>query len=60
MPSAAVGSFLVRIAPPLGLGTVQLDTEGPCAGFVCENNIPPGSTDISRFGSWRAYREAMV
>ena len=55
MPQAALGSFLALIAPPLGLGSVQLADGNWVKGFVCEGAGLQGATDISHFGGWRAW-----
>lgn len=50
LPSGAVAAFLGTIAPPLGLGTVELE-DGPHLGFIAE----AGATgeDITAYGGWR-------
>ena len=58
MPTAALGSFLALIPPPLGLGSVQLADGTWVKGFICEGAGLAGATDISAFGGWRAYRAA--
>lgn len=55
MPAAAVGGFLALIAPPLGLGSVQLADGRWVNGFICEPCAQHGATDISHFGGWRNY-----
>jgi allophanate hydrolase len=55
MPLAEVGSFLALIAPPLGLGSVELADGRWVKGFVCEGAALAGAVDISGFGGWRAY-----
>lgn len=65
MPLAAVGSFLVLIPPPLGLGSVQLADGSWVNGFICEGAaLDPGrgaldpaggALDITAFGGWRAW-----
>ena len=59
MPQAALGSFLALIAPPLGLGSVQLADGSWVKGFICEGAALAGASDISHFGGWRAYRDAV-
>jgi allophanate hydrolase len=46
----------VSIAPPLGLGTVQLD-DGPCHGFIAEHTELTDAIDITSFGGWIAWLE---
>lgn len=70
VPVAAVGSFLLQIPEPLGLGTVRLDSDESVKGFICEGyiatlcrpdakgNEPPGIfdvQDITEYGSWKAF-----
>ncbi|MGH6857514.1 MAG: allophanate hydrolase-related protein, partial [Methylocella sp.] len=60
VPTAAVGAFLSTVTPPLGIGTVLLEGGESCLGFICEGGTAStGATDISSYGSWRAYREAV-
>jgi allophanate hydrolase len=58
VPLAGVGSFLAGIAPPLGLGTVQLEDGSAVKGFLCEAWGLQGAEDITRFGGWRAWMAA--
>jgi allophanate hydrolase len=55
MPTAAVGSFLSLIPPPLGLGSIELANGQWVHGFVCEHHALAGARDITEFGGWRAY-----
>jgi allophanate hydrolase len=54
LPTPLLGSFLEGIAPPLGLGTVDAETE-PVLGFVCEEGGTAGARDITHFGGWKAW-----
>jgi len=56
LPAAALAGFLATIAPPLGLGTVELDGGEACIGFVCDPGGAQDAADITRFGGWRNYR----
>jgi allophanate hydrolase len=58
VPSSALGSFIARIAPPLGVGTIALDGGASVLGFLCEAHATQGSTDITQYGGWRAFRSA--
>jgi allophanate hydrolase len=56
----AFGRFVAAIAPPLGIGSVELeDGTGP-KGFLVEPSGLAGAVDISTYGGWRRYvsREA--
>jgi allophanate hydrolase len=56
LPTSALAALLVSIAPPLGLGTVQLD-DGPCHGFIAEHTELTDAIDITSFGGWAAWLE---
>jgi allophanate hydrolase len=55
VPVAAVGGFLARIAPPLGLGTIRLEDGSDVAGFLCEAHAAASARDITDYGGWRAW-----
>jgi allophanate hydrolase len=52
LPPHAVATFLGSIAPPLGLGTVELE-HGPSLGFIAEAGAE--CEDITAFGGWRGW-----
>ena len=52
LPPHAVAAFLGSIAPPLGLGTVELE-RGPALGFIAEAGAE--GEDVSAFGGWRGW-----
>ena len=54
LPTSAIGALLAQVPPPLGFGTVLLES-GPCLGFLAEAAGVAGAPDISRHGGWRAY-----
>ncbi|MCW8175893.1 allophanate hydrolase [Verminephrobacter aporrectodeae] len=58
MPQAQVGSFLALIAPPLGLGQVELADGSWVTGFICEGHALEAAQDITAHGGWRAYLAA--
>ena len=55
----AFASFVDAIPQPLCVGRVMLDDAGNVAGFLCEPAALEGATDITSYGSWRAYRQAI-
>jgi allophanate hydrolase len=55
LPTESVGSFIDGIPPPLGIGTVELESGELVRGFVCEGYAVAGAEDVSRLGGWRAY-----
>jgi allophanate hydrolase len=60
LPSAAYGAFIARIAPPLGIGTVELDSGIGVPGFLCESYAAAAATEITQYGGWRAYKAAGI
>ncbi|GAB1824094.1 allophanate hydrolase [Herbidospora sp. RD11066] len=50
-----LGELLVGIAPPLGLGSVELDDGTRVTGFLCESHAVTGARDITGYGSWPDY-----
>jgi allophanate hydrolase len=59
MPLAAVGSFLALVAPPLGLGNLQMASGEWVKGFICEGAALAGAADISAHGGWRGYQASL-
>lgn len=60
LPSAAaIGGLLVQVPPPLGLGTLTLESGDLIKGFVCEAAAAADTAvkDITSFGGWRNYLE---
>ena len=53
LPAAGVGRLLASIAPPLGLGTVELEGGRLVKGFIAEGRAAVGTEDITAWGSWR-------
>ena len=49
------GSFVDGIPAPLGIGKVKLADGSWVSGFVCEAVGVEGGTDITAWGSWRAW-----
>jgi allophanate hydrolase len=58
LPSDQVGSFIVGIPAPLGIGKIELDGGAWVTGFVAEGYAAQGASDISSYGGWRAYLKA--
>ena len=55
MPEDRFGSFVDSVPPPLGFGTVTLDTGEAVKCFLCEPYAVAQATEITRFGGWRKY-----
>ncbi|WP_043836932.1 allophanate hydrolase [Muricoccus aerilatus] len=57
VPAAGIGPLLAQVPPPLGFGTVVLES-GPCLGFLAEPSGLVGAPEITSHGGWRAYLAA--
>ena len=57
LPTAAIGTLLGEVPPPLGFGTIALQG-GPCLGFLAEAAGTADALDITRFGGWRGWLQA--
>jgi allophanate hydrolase len=55
VPAQHFGSFVAGVPPPLGIGSVQLDTGEWVKGFICEPAAIAGATEITAFGGWKNY-----
>ena len=55
LPEQAVGGFVKTVAPPLGIGSVELDDGSWVNGFIAEPVAMQGATDITESGGWRGY-----
>ena len=53
------GDFVSRIAPPLGIGTLELEDGEQVKGFLCEAYAAEGRPDITDYGGWRSYMETV-
>ena len=58
MPLDRFGEFVLDVAAPLAIGTVELADGSSHPGFVCEGIALETAPDITRYGGWLAYREA--
>jgi allophanate hydrolase len=54
LPTAAIGALLAQVPPPLGFGSVLLES-GPCLGFLAEAAGVANAPDITHHGGWRAF-----
>ncbi|MEZ5179164.1 MAG: amidase family protein [Acidimicrobiales bacterium] len=50
-----LGRVLAAVAPPLGIGSVELADGRWVKGFICETHGLADATDITSFGGWRRY-----
>jgi len=60
VPSHRFGSFVAGVPPPLGIGSVQLDTGEWVKGFICEPTAMTGAAEITAFGGWTNYLASAV
>jgi allophanate hydrolase len=59
LPVAALGSFLAALPAPMALGRVRLADGTEPIGFLCEPAALEHAEDITSFGSWPAYLDAV-
>lgn len=55
IPTTNLGTFLMTIPSPLGLGQVMLADGSQEIGFLCEAVGLTGAREITDLGSWRSY-----
>jgi allophanate hydrolase len=56
-PVAGFGALVASVAPPLTIGTVELEDGEAVKGFLCESAATLKARDISEFGGWVAFRQ---
>ena len=59
METAAFGSFVEAIPPPLGIGTIDLEDGEQVKGFLVESYAVNGARDITCFGGWRNFLKSL-
>ena len=57
MPAAGFARVMAGLVTPMAVGQVCLDDGRDVLGFLCEPAGTVGSTDITGYGGWRAWRE---
>ena len=60
LTEAAFGRFVGRIPGPLGIGTIELEDGSSVKSFLCEEWAVRGAQDITGFGGWKAYCNALT
>jgi allophanate hydrolase len=55
---AGLGGLTAGVAPPLGIGSVELLDGRWVKGFICEPHGLGDALDITSHGSWRSYLAA--
>jgi allophanate hydrolase len=58
LPRDRFGEFVLDVAAPLTIGTVELADGSHHPGFLCEGVAAVSAPDITHYGGWLAYREA--
>jgi allophanate hydrolase len=51
------GRLVASVAPPLAIGTVELEDGASVKGFLCESSAAAKARDITDFGGWVPFRE---
>jgi allophanate hydrolase len=60
VPETTFGPFVAAVPAPLAIGTCRLQGGRSVKSFVCEPVGLGGATEITHFGSWRAYRQSVI
>jgi allophanate hydrolase len=56
LPFEGFGRLVASVAPPLAIGTVELEDGERVKGFLIESSAASTARDITQFGGWREYR----
>ncbi|HLJ93770.1 MAG TPA: allophanate hydrolase [Gemmataceae bacterium] len=60
LPVAGFGALVASVAPPLAIGTIELEDGEAVKGFLCESWAAALARDITSFGGWLAFRESLA
>jgi allophanate hydrolase len=60
LPVVGFGRLVASVAPPLAIGTIELEDGEHVKGFLCESWAAGTARDITDFGGWRAYQEHLA
>jgi allophanate hydrolase len=60
LPVAGFGKLVASVAPPLAIGTIELEDGEAVKGFLCESWAAAVARDITDFGGWVAFREHLA
>ena len=58
LPFVGFGKLVASVAPPLAIGTVELEDGEAVKGFLCESFAAAKARDITDFGGWIAFLKA--
>jgi allophanate hydrolase len=56
VPESRFGAFVAMIPPPLGIGSCKLESGRTVKSFICEPYAIGDAEEITKLGSWRAFR----
>ncbi len=56
LPFEGFGRLVASVAPPLAIGTVELEDGERVKGFLIESSAARTARDITEFGGWRGYQ----
>jgi allophanate hydrolase len=56
LPVAGFGTLVDSVAPPLAIGTIELEDGEAVKGFLCESWAAAHARDITDYGGWAAFR----
>jgi allophanate hydrolase len=59
LPADRLAGFVASILPPLALGPLELADGTSVLGFVCTADGVDATREITRYGGWRAYLDAV-
>ena len=57
--TAGFGQLVASVAPPLAIGTIELEDGETVKGFLCESWAARRARDITDYGGWVAFRESL-
>jgi allophanate hydrolase len=60
LPVAGFGKLVASVAPPLAIGTIELEDGEAVKGFLCESWAAAVARDITDYGGWVAFREQLA
>jgi allophanate hydrolase len=60
VPFEGFGKLVASVAPPLAIGTVELEDGEQVKGFLCESCAAARARDITAFGGWIAFRSQTI
>jgi allophanate hydrolase len=56
LPLAGFGALVASVAPPLSIGTIELEDGETVKGFLCESWAAKRASDITSYGGWVAFQ----